>query len=151
MVAETPYLYVLNTSDDSVSIINSQSDKVVKTMSVGDEPVSATIVGKILYVNNRAGKSLSKIHTTAPALVSFSSETPDGTYAEGSKIKISALFDQNLGSNSTMTVVLSNNKEIPLSTISGMTLTGEYTVEGGQDTPDLTIKSIKSAKIVGLF
>lgn len=50
-----------------------------------------------------------------------------------------------------MTVVLNNNKEMTLSAVDNMTLSGEYTVQKGDDTTDLTIKSTKSAKIIGRF
>lgn len=50
-----------------------------------------------------------------------------------------------------MTIVLDNNKEINLTSVDSKTLFGEYIVQSGEDSKDLTIKSIKSAKIVGLF
>lgn len=50
-----------------------------------------------------------------------------------------------------MTVVLSNDREVTLSAVDNMTLSGEYTVQRGDDTPDLTVKSTKSATIIGRF
>lgn len=151
MIYAENLIYTMNLADDSVSVLDTKTDTVIKTLTVGDAPLSATLVGKKLYVNNSKSKSLSIIHTVAPILTKFTSSTPNGTYQEGGKISIQAVFDQALSPGSTMTVILNNNQEISLTSIDTMTLQGEYTIQGGHDVADLSVKSIKSAKIIGMF
>lgn len=85
---------------------------------------------------------------TAPTLTSFTSATSNGNYNEGDSINITATFNENLGAGSTMTVVLNTGASVVLSTVSGSTLTGTYTVASGQNTLDLTVSSISSASII---
>jgi len=85
-------------------------------------------------------------------LSSITTATPNGTYAEGTKIKIEAKFDQYISPTSSLTIVLDNNRELTLKTTEGSAvLSGEYVVQSGDDTKDLTVKSIKSADIFSLF
>lgn len=56
----------MNSGDDTVSILDTKTDTVIKTLTVGDEPISATLFGKKLYVNNSKSKNLSIIDTVVP-------------------------------------------------------------------------------------
>lgn len=58
--------------------------------------MSATLVGKKLYVNNSKSKFLSYLYTVAPTLLRFTSTAPNGTYTEEKKLRIDAVFDQPL-------------------------------------------------------
>lgn len=151
MIKAENLIYTMNLADDSVSVLDTKTDVVIKTLTVGDAPLSATLLGKKVYVNNSQGKSLSIIYTTAPTLTKFTSSTSNGTYQEGGKISIQAVFDQAISPGSTMTVILNNNQEVTLTSIDNMTLFAEYTVKKGDDTTDLTLTSIKNANIIGLF
>lgn len=86
----------MNLGDDTVSVLDTKTDTVMKTVVVGDEPLSGTFVGKKLYVNNSKSKNLSMIDTVAPGIVSFTSPLANGSYSEDTKIRIEALFNQYL-------------------------------------------------------
>lgn len=96
MVLEGDSLFTMNAGEDTVSVLDTKTDVVHKTLTVGDAPLSATVVGKKIYVNNSKSKFLSFIQTTAPTLLKFTSTTPNGTYTEEKKLRIDAIFDQTL-------------------------------------------------------
>lgn len=102
-------------------------------------------------MNNSGEKSLSYFSTTAPLLGLFTSSAPSGEYQEGHKIEIVASFNQKLAPGSTMTLTLNNGVEQILSTVDGSFLRGVYTVGPDQTVADLSVKAIKSAKILGLY
>ncbi len=52
--------------------------------------------------------------TTTPSLVNFFTSTPDGSYSVGDVINISARFDEDVTSGSTMTVVLDTARSVTL-------------------------------------
>lgn len=85
-----------------------------------------------------------------PILQSFTSTTTDGTYGPGSNINITATYDLNLDGTSTLTAVLSNGVSVTLSTVSGKTVSGTYSVGStgsGEDATDLTVSSISSESV----
>lgn len=94
MTLSENFIYVTNTDDDSVSFFNTVSETVTKTLTVGDAPKSATVVGKKLYVNNTKSSSISFINTVSPSLSSITTAVANGTYSEATTIKIEAKFDQ---------------------------------------------------------
>ena len=97
-----------------------------------------------LYGNVSAPLAISPftIDLTAPALISFTSTTADGTYGPGSVINLTATYDSALGSGSNISVTLNNGVSISLSTVTGSEVRGTYTVGAtgsGQDTADLSV------------
>jgi len=68
----------------------------------------------------------------------------------GSNINITANYDENIAAGSTLTVVLDNGESVTLSSISGSSLSGTYTVGttgSGEDSGDLTVASISSESV----
>ncbi len=90
--AQTVYGYVANSSSDTVSVVDTGSYTVVKTLAVGTSPwgVAVNQAGTFAYVTNNESNTVSVINTstntvvatipvgTAPFGVAF---TPDGTRA----------------------------------------------------------------------
>ncbi len=96
LILKEKLVYAINKDGDSVSIIDTQTDKVIHTFSTGKEPLSATFAGDTLYINNSGEKSLSYFYTTPPILGLFTSSAPNGEYKEGDKVDIVASFNQKL-------------------------------------------------------
>ncbi|MDD5055254.1 MAG: SdrD B-like domain-containing protein [Candidatus Peribacteraceae bacterium] len=82
-----------------------------------------------------------------PDLLSFTSDTPDGTYRGDSQIEIIATYDEPLAAGSTITIDLNTGRSVTLSTIQGSTLSGTYTVQAGDLSDDLTVDSITSQSV----
>ncbi len=90
---------------------------------------------------------------TAPTLNSFSSTTSSGTYGPSSAINVTATYNESLGSGSTVAITLNNGAALTLSTVSGSTLTGTYTVGAtgvSQDISALQVATITSQNAADL-
>ena len=121
-------VYVANSGVDTVSIIDTTTDTVKQTIKVGTSPISLTVSGTKVYVQNKDSKNISIIYTGYPLLKSLSTDAPDGTYREGAVVNIVASFDQKLAPESTMTVLLNNGVELPLTTVNDQQLSTNYMV-----------------------
>jgi len=91
---------------------------------------------------------------SGPQLLGFSSTTADGTYVVGDIINITATYDANLLSSSTLTITLSNGVQVVLDQVSGSSISGSYQVGSagsGEDSADLTISSIDSQDVLNEF
>jgi YVTN family beta-propeller protein len=87
----TEYVYVSNTDDDTVSVINTETNAVVATIDVGDNPrgLDGTPNGQLVFVANRGDDTVSVINTgnnTVTKTISLTGEqpynlevTPDGS------------------------------------------------------------------------
>jgi hypothetical protein len=98
-------------------------------------------------VGNESGTTTSFAvqDTVAPTLVSFTSTKANGTYGPGTAINITATYDENIAGGSVLNVTLNTGSVIILDSISGMTISGTYTVGAtstGQNTTDLTVSNI---------
>lgn len=91
---------------------------------------------------------MSYFYTVPPVLGLFTSSAANGEYRQGDKLEIVASFNQKLAPGSTMTLTLNNGVEHTLSTIDGSSLRGVYTIGADQTVADLSVKAIKSAKIL---
>ncbi len=145
-------IYALNRDSDTVSVIDSASGSVSGTIPVGDGPGIGSAIGDLLYVSNVTANTISVVDTLSPSfrlpnLLSFTSSTPDGTYGAGQSIEIAAHFLRSIEPGSTMTVTLNTGASVVLSTVSGGTISGTYTVSGGEHVPDLAVTSITSASV----
>lgn len=60
-----------------MSVIDTATNAVVATIPVGSEPLSATLVGTDLYVNNSVGNSISVINTTNNTLTKTITTEPN--------------------------------------------------------------------------
>jgi len=67
--AKTDYAYVANSSDNTVSVINTSNNTVVKTISVGTNPFAVAVdqAGKSAYVANYGSANVSIISTSTKA------------------------------------------------------------------------------------
>ena len=104
------------------------------------------------------------VDKTAPILQSFNSSSPNSNvndsltfYGTGDHINIQAVFNENIGNGSTMTVKLENTAEsqVLLNQVSGATLSGTYTVSApgsgiSDDSPDVAINQILSTSVTDI-
>jgi YVTN family beta-propeller protein len=143
-------LYINNPKNNTVTLLDTLTDEIKKTISVPDGPTSSLISGTKIYLNNTK-KSLSILYTDSPQLLGMASQSANGVYWITEKIDIRAIFDQPLAPGSTMTVLLNNDATVTLDTIDGKMLFGAYAVQKNSvSNKDLSIKSIASAKIIGI-
>lgn len=87
------------------------------------------------------------VDVTAPTLTSFTSGSADGTYTPGDTVTIVANFNESLTATSTLTITLDTGASVILSSVSGSTITGTYTVSAGENSNDLTVSSITGADV----
>ncbi len=102
-----------------------------------------------------SGVTTATYDKTSPTLNSFTSTTVNGTYGPAATINITANYNETIDTGSTMTVVVNTATPVSvvLSTVSGSTLSGTYTVgamSSGQNTLDLSIASITSQAVVDM-
>lgn len=110
-------LYV--TGSDSVSVIDTKTGSVLHNVSVGLSPSYMTAVGKILYVNNLSGNSVSVINTindTVIGTISLGGTLPYDSINVGNYLYVSnvtsdnvSIIDVNPSSASYNTVVKTIN------------------------------------------
>jgi YVTN family beta-propeller protein len=153
-------LYIPNNGDGSVggtiSVVDTNTNTITDTITAGFSLSNLKVVGNKIYATNNTEDTVAIVNTVdnsimdvnSPVLLSFTSSTANGTYSVGDDINITANFGKNIGTGSTMTVLLNTGVSVVLNTVSGTTLTGTYTPDYG-DTPvsDLTISSISSASV----
>lgn len=142
-------------SNNTIAVIDPVSNTLIQTVTVGNKPFYATPVGKKLYVSNNFSNNYSVVDTTTissqlPSLTSFSTSAANGTYTTGQIIPITANFGQTLLAGSTMTVTLNTGASVVLNSVSGTTLSGNYTIAGGHTTPDLSVTAVTSASVSDL-
>ena len=89
-------LYITNSLGNSVSVIDTLTNTVLKTVAVEPGPTSSTVAGNRLYINSPESKKLSVLYTEKPSLYLLSSTSPNGKYGPGSTIDVRAVFDQPL-------------------------------------------------------
>ena len=60
-----PYAYITNQGENSLSVINTHTNKVVKTINVGNRPAGVVVSnnGKRVYITNPESKDISVIDT----------------------------------------------------------------------------------------
>ncbi|MFW5885180.1 MAG: fibronectin type III domain-containing protein [Patescibacteria group bacterium] len=80
--------------------------------------------------------------TTAPTIDSVSSSVSDGSYKEGETIDIIVNFSEEVTSNGDVTVDLDTGGSCTFSLSSESTGTCDYTVQSGENSPDLNVSSI---------
>lgn len=160
LTREGPGAFVLDSPSANlartIEVIDSLTDTLVESIPVNFKPFYATVgPNHKLYVSNNDASSISVIQTTDtpfehPSLLSFSTTAANGTYTTGQVIPITAHFGQTLLAGSTMTVTLNTGASVVLNNISGTTLSGNYTIAGGQTTPDLSVTAVTSASVSDL-
>jgi len=121
-------LFVLNNQDNTVSMIDTNTDTVVKTLSTDISPSFVTVHTGKLYVLNAKSNSVNVFDISAPQLLEFNTLEASGTYGNNSTITLRAAFDTAPAAGSSMRVTLNTNKSILLDTIQGKYLLGKYTI-----------------------
>lgn len=107
------FVYVVNSDDNTVSVINSGNNKVVATIPVGDLPESAVVSpdGKKVYVPNDLGNSVSVIDAITNQVIitilvgkgpQFITMSPDG----------SRIYTSNVSSNDISVINALNNNVV---------------------------------------
>lgn len=147
--------YFVNYGNNSISVVDKNTNLVTKTALTGSSPRGLIIGSGNIYTTNNNSRNLSVfnlkdnnlLNVLSPHLVSFSTSSGSGVYTRGQVIPITANFNKNLDTNSTMTVYLNSGSSVVLNQVSGSTLTGSYTIQPVDATPDLSVKSISSASI----
>ncbi len=152
MVAHKDKIYINGRSGGGYNVIDTIDDSLTILSLGGSGSLYSTVVGDKIYVPMNSGGKLAVIDTTTlsdelPKLVSFTSTTASGTYTTGQAINITANFGRTLQAGSTMTVALNTGRSVVLSNVLGATLTGTYTIQSGDTTPDLSVASITSALV----
>jgi YVTN family beta-propeller protein len=83
-VAESPdgqHIYVINSGSATISIINTSSDTVVNTLSVGNNPYGMAVSDNLLYVTNQSDGNVSMINMDTMSVLETSFST--GMYPRG--------------------------------------------------------------------
>ncbi len=142
-------------SGTTVSVIDADTDTVVDTITVGNYPYDIKVVGGKIYVMSASYSTVAIIDPNAipsalPGLTSFTTSASSGTYESGDTINITAHFNRETHSGSTMTVALNSGGTAVLNNVSGSTLYGTYTVGASDATPDLAVSSVTSASVTDM-
>ena len=131
-------VYVVNLVD-TVSIIDTTTDTVKQTIKSA-YPIPHSERDKV-YVQNKDSKNISIIYTGYPLLKSFLLRMHQMAHIMRAVVNIVASFDQKLAPESTMTVLLNNGVELPLTTVNDQQLSTNHTWSGpGDDIGDLTVR-----------
>lgn len=91
-----------------MTVIDTTTDAVVRTIPVEPGPASSTLVGNKLYINSPESSKISVLYLEAPLLSGILSGVQNGTYGAGAKIDINMVFDQPLMAGSQATLALNN-------------------------------------------
>ena len=83
------------------------------------------------------------VDVIAPAIVSFSTTSANGTYSTNGIVLLTAVMSESVQAGGSMSVRLNTGSEVTLTaSASGTTLTGSYVVQPGEVTVDLDIDAI---------
>ncbi|MFI5510149.1 Ig-like domain-containing protein [Mycobacterium sp. NPDC051804] len=144
------YLYVANSSDGTVTVINTATNTVVDTIPVGSDPIGVAVSGDRLYVANGQDGTVTVINTTTNTVVDTNLATPEpdpiivgdvinspGIAASGDRLYVAhdndivTVFD-----TTTYTVV----GAIPVGTTpSGLAVNGDYLYVNNQADGTVTV------------
>jgi len=102
-------VYVTNSFDNTVSVINVATNTVVGTVPVGNNPGAVVVSGNIAYVANQGSNSVSMINTSSNNVVGNLSvgAAPDALAVNP---KGTALYVANAGNNDVSVISIPNNK-----------------------------------------
>jgi YVTN family beta-propeller protein len=128
MVLSGRVLFVMNNEGNSISVIDTSTDDVVKTMSVGITPVFGVIDTGFLYSLDSKSNSVSTFNVKIPQLLEINTTAAAGKYTQNNSLTIKATFDIEPIPGSSMRLTLNTNRVILLDTVDGKSLTGIYTV-----------------------
>ncbi len=92
------------------------------------------------------------VDTLRPTISSITSTTADGLYKLNSLINITANISEQVQQGATFTVTLDTGRQVVLTAGSaGTTLTGSYTVQAGDLSPDLTVTATNSPTVLDIL
>ena len=112
----------------------------------GDNTISITATDSAGNASGSTTQTL-KIDTTPPTITSVTSTTANGTYGIGNSINITINFSENVTlSSGTITITLETgtiDRTVTINSFSNSnTASGNYTVQAGDTSSDLTVKTI---------
>ena len=92
------------------------------------------------------------VDTIRPTISSITSTTADGLYKLNSVINVTANISEQVRQGATFTVTLDTGRQVVLTAASaGTTLTGSYTVQAGDLSPDLTVTATNSPTVLDIL
>ncbi len=146
------YLNGFDENDSAIGVIDLDTNETITTITTSKHPYTSVVVNGLLYVVNSSSNNVSVINTRtdtifnvfAPHLLTFTSPNT-GNKTTGDNITIQATFNKALASGSKMRVTLNTGRTVDLTTVSGSTLSGIYTVQSGDYAPDLSVTSIATS------
>jgi Ca2+-binding RTX toxin-like protein len=117
------------------------------TMLIGVETIQFTATSATTALVS----SLPLSDITPPTVLSFQSTQPNGTYATGALLPVTATLSEAVKVGSSMEVVFnSGGKAVLTALVAGTTLSGTYTVGANEATSDLSVDSYTTGTIVDL-
>ncbi len=91
---------------------------------------------------NVADSSAIVVDTTAPTIVSFSTNTTDGAYKAGQTIELTATTSEPVMSGNSISLTLNSGATVTLTAVAaGTALTATHTIASGENAADLTVSS----------
>ena len=88
------------------------------------------------------------IDTMPPSVMSFSSNTINGSYNAGKQVRINATLSEPIAAGKTFDVTLDTGAIVTLTTNGTTTASGIYTIAGGQNSSDLTVVDIAGGTLL---
>lgn len=141
-------LYVSNSGDNTVSIVDVANDTVVQTLQTGAEPYQSTVISNNVYIYNKGNKTFSIIPSTAPVLQSLEVVEKIGSYGQGQALTLRATFNRVILAGSFMNLTLNNGVKIVLDKVNNNIISGAYIIEKNQEKDVLNVSSIDASKII---
>ncbi|PCJ57476.1 MAG: hypothetical protein COA79_15710 [Planctomycetota bacterium] len=92
--------------------------------------------------DNNLSSNAIQIDTTKAMMSSITSLSPDDTYGVGEDITIEITYDEVVSLTGVLTVTLSNGGTFIITTFSGLTSSGVYTVQAGDNFTDIDVTDV---------
>jgi hypothetical protein len=136
----------------TVAAGQNSNDLNVTTITLGSGATLKDVAGNAVNltlptgVNSLAGSKAIAIDSTVPTISTITSTTANGTYGVGSAINLTVNFSEAVNlAGGNLILTLSSGATVSLTSISGTSATGTYTVTAGQSSSDLNVTNIALA------
>ena len=120
---------------DSASLIVALSSSI-RDAAGNDADLTLAVPGA---VNSIGFQNDIVIDTLPPSVVSFTSNTINGSYNAGKSVRINATLSEPIAAGRTFEVTLDTGEIVRLTTNGTTTASGVYEIKPGQNSPDLTV------------
>ena len=133
------------TCDYTVQAGDTTSDLTVKTISGTIKDAALNSMTDFVPATNLAANKAIVIDTTAPTITNVSSDHANGTYTTGEVIDIDVTFSEAVTSTGNVTVELetgTTDRTCTFTVSAATSGTCDYTVQAGDESSDLTVKTI---------